>query len=138
MNIQQLLSSNDEIEQRTLLENMLNSLFAGKTPVEELFSSAYQQCSDGKTLDFAGFNDHLCHLRGHVNTVEFKVVDVCLCEDRLAERHIATVSHKDGQLSKIEVYVFMRLRENKIISLDEVSRVIVGAEQDGELASATS
>ncbi|WP_430461078.1 hypothetical protein ACQUQU_17890 [Thalassolituus sp. LLYu03] len=65
-------------------------------------------------------------------------MDACVCADRLAERHIATVSHLDGKVSKLEVYVFMRIRGNKIVALDEVSRVIEGNDDDRKLASATN
>lgn len=138
MNIQRLLLSKDESKQRTLWANMLNSLFADKISVEELFSPNYQQYSDGKTLDFTHFINHLSHLRDQVNIIEFEVRDICISESRLAERHIATVTHHDGKVSKLEVYAFIRLHEHKIISLHEISRVISGTEQDKELASVTS
>ena len=138
INLQQLLSGNDEVQQRTMLTNILNGLFAGEISVEDLFSPAYKQSSDGNTLDFIGFTNHLVYLRSHVSNVEFDVLNVCICEDRLAERHIATITHHDGQVSRLEVYVFMRLQHQKIASLDEITRVISGKENDKELASAIS
>ena len=136
--IKQLLSSHHESEQRIIMANILNGLFTGEIPVEDLFSPLYQQCSDGNTLDFTGFSNHLLHLRKHLKKVEFVVLDACVFEDRLAERHITTVTHQDGQVSEIEVYVFMRLQHYKIISLDEITHVISGEESDKTLASATS
>ncbi|WP_221794354.1 nuclear transport factor 2 family protein [Oceanobacter mangrovi] len=138
MNIENLTSATNEEEQCTILANILNGLFAGLIPPEKLFSPDYIQCSDGNILDFAAFTAHLSHVREHTRKVDFEVIDVCICADRLAERHIATVSHLDGKVSKLEVYVFMRIRGNKIVALDEVSRVIEGNEGDRKLASATN
>jgi len=138
MTIENLTSATSAEEQCTILTNILNGVFAGLIPPEELFSPDYIQCSDGSFLDFAAFTAHLSHLREQTRKVDFEVIDACVCADRLAERHIATVTHLDGKVSKLEVYVFMSIRGNKIVALNEVSHVIEGNEDDRKLASATN
>lgn len=134
--IQNQLADKDESEQCAILTDILNRLFTGDIAAETLFSTDYQQCSDGNTLNFADFKQHLSHLRQHVSKIQFNVVDLCLHEDRLGERHFVTITHQDQTESQIEVYMFVRFRDQKIESTHEVTRLITGNITDRELASA--
>ncbi|MEI8632349.1 hypothetical protein P4S72_10765 [Vibrio sp. PP-XX7] len=136
--IQHQLSNKDESEQCVILSDILNRLFTGEIAAATLFSADYQQCTDGNTLNFADFQQHLSYLRQHVSKVQFNVVDVCLHEDRLGERHFVTITHQDQTESRLEVYMFVRFRDQKIESTYEVTRLITGNAADRELASAVN
>lgn len=133
--IQNQLADKNESEQCAILTDTLNRLFTGNIAAETLFSADYQQCTDGNTLNFSDFKQHLSHLRQRVSKIQFNVVDVCLHEDRLGERHFVTITHHDQTESQIEVYMFIRFRDKKIQSIHEVTRVITGNATVRELAS---
>ncbi|ENM5738728.1 hypothetical protein AB1F87_002275 [Vibrio mimicus] len=138
LSIQNQLADKDESEQCAILTDILNRLFTGDIAAETLFSADYHQCTDGNTLNFADFRQHLSYLRQHVSKIQFNVVDACLHEDRLGERHFVTITHQDQTESHIEVYMFVRFRDQKIESTHEVTRLITGYLTARELASAVA
>lgn len=135
LSIQRKLSGKNEIEQCAILTDILNRLFTNDIGVETLFNADYQQCTDGNILNFSDFKQHLSYLRQHVSKVQFNVVDVCLHENRLGERHFVTITHLDQTESRLEVYMFIRFRDHKIESTHEVTRLIAGNVTDRELAN---
>ncbi|NNN44997.1 MULTISPECIES: nuclear transport factor 2 family protein [unclassified Vibrio] len=138
LSIQHQLSDKNESEQCAILSDILNRLFIGDIAVETLFRADYQQNTDGKTLDLVDFKQHVSFLRQHVSKIQFNVVDVCLHENRLGERHFVTITHLDQTESQLEVYMFIRFRDQKIESTHEVTRLISGNIIDRELASAVA
>lgn len=133
-----LPSAANELACCTFMQQLLNDLFAGKLAPAEIFSVDYQQHTDGNTLDYEGFIQHLNHVRAQVSRIVFKVEQACCTPHMLADRHTVTVTKTNGQTSDIEVYMFARLRDGKIWRIDEVTRVIKGDHADKSLASATS
>ncbi len=138
LSIQHQLSGKNESEQCVILTDILNRLFTDDIAVEALFRADYQQHSDGKTLNFADFKRHLSYLRQRVSKIQFNVLDVCLHEDTLGERHLVTITHLDQTESQLEVYMFIRFRDKKIESTHEVTRLVAGNITDRELASAVA
>lgn len=65
--IQNQLADKNESEQCAILTDTLNRLFTGNIAAETLFSADYQQCTDGNTLNFSDFKQHLSHLRQSVS-----------------------------------------------------------------------
>lgn len=133
-----LPSATNELACCTFMQQFLNDLFAGKLAPAEIFSADYQQHTDGNTLDYEGFIQHLNHVRAQVSRIAFRVEQACCTPHMLADRHCVTVTKTNGQTSDIEVYMFARLRDRKIWRIDEVTRVIKGDHADKSLASATS
>lgn len=133
-----LPSAANELACCTFMQQFLNDLFAGKLAPAEIFSADYQQHTDGNTLDYEGFIQHLNHVRAQVSRIAFRVEQACCTPHMLADRHRVTITKTNGQTSDIEVYMFARLRDGKIWRIDEVTRVIKGDHADKSLASATS
>lgn len=136
--ITHLQAASDEPTCRALTQRLLTNLFAGTLDPAEIFSTDYQQHTDGNTLNFSEFVRHLDHVRAQIERITFRVEQACCTPHLLADRHIVTVSKTNGQTSEIEVYMFARLREGKIWRIDEVTRVIKGDHADKSLASAIS
>ncbi len=104
---------------------------------EAIFSTDYIQSTDGNTLNYSEFLQHLNHVRSQISHIAFNVEQACCNSHLLADRHIVTVTRPDNQRTEIEVYMFAQLREGKICRIDEITRVISGNAQDKSLASAT-
>jgi len=74
---------------------------------DRYFAPDYQQRTDGELVDREGFADH----------------------------HLVTVTKFDGSSSKIEVYLFGEFADDgRLRRVDEVSRVVTGSKEDGNLA----
>lgn len=136
--IQHLQQTSDERELRQHLQGLLTSLFTGELSPEAIFSTDYVQLTDGKTLNYSEFLQHLDHVRSQISHIAFSVEQACCNPQLLADRHIVTVTRPDNKKTEIEVYMFAQLREGKICRIDEITRVISGNVQDKSLASATA
>lgn len=136
--IQHLQQTSDQRELRQHLQGLLTSLFRGELSPEALFSTDYVQSTDGNTLNYIEFLQHLNHVRSRISDIAFSVEQACCHSQLLADRHIVTVTWPDNKQTGIEVYMFAQLREGKICRIDEITRVISGNTQDKSLASATA
>lgn len=119
-------------------QEILSGLFSGEIEPSSVFSREYVQSTDGHELDFSGFLDHLRHVRRHVHAVRFRVLDACFTGALLAERHVAEIHYLDGRFAQVEVFVFARIEDGRVVRLDELTRVLSGNEDDQALARAVA
>lgn len=136
--LQHLQNTSDERVLCQRLQALLTSLFTGELNPEALFSADYVQSTDGNTLNYDEFLQHLKHVRSQISHIVFRVEQACCNAQLLADRHIVTVSWPDNKKTEIEVYMFAQLHEGKICRIDEITRVISGNIEDKSLASATA
>ena len=123
--------------QREKMACLLTRLFNGDIDPAEVFTPDYQQVTDGHTLDYRGFIQHLSHVRSQTRTIAFTVAEIACHDELLADRHIVTVTYPGGRQAEIEVYLFAALREGKIWRIHEVTRALSGDASDRTLAHAT-
>ncbi|HGH4687342.1 nuclear transport factor 2 family protein [Enterobacter bugandensis] len=132
-----LIAQPDNTLQREKMACLLSRLFKGELDPAEVFTPDYQQYTDGHTLDFRGFVQHLNHVRSQIRAIAFRVEELACHENLLADRHWATVTYPDGRQAELEVYMFAALREGKICRIHEVTQTIGGDASDRALAHAT-
>ncbi len=109
--------------------------FPLEATIDRYFAPDYQQRTDGELVDREGFAEHIRALRGLVAEGHIEVVEVVREGRRIAGHHLVTVTKCDGSSSKIEVYLFGEFADDgRLRRVDEVSRVVTGSEEDGNLA----
>lgn len=135
--ITSLIADTDDAAQREKMACLLTRLFNGDVDPAEVFTPDYQQVTDGHTLDYRGFIQHLSHVRSQTRTIAFTVAEIACHDELLADRHIVTVTYPGGRQAEIEVYLFAALREGKIWRIHEVTRALSGDSSDRTLAHAT-
>ncbi|WP_434131893.1 nuclear transport factor 2 family protein [Enterobacter cloacae] len=132
-----LIADTDNAAQREKMACLLTRLFNGDIDPAEVFTPDYQQVTDGHTLDYRGFIQHLSHVSSQTRTIAFTVAEIACHDELLADRHIVTVTYPGGRQAEIEVYLFAALREGKIWRIHEVTRALSGDSSDRTLAHAT-
>ncbi|HAZ4814295.1 TPA: nuclear transport factor 2 family protein [Enterobacter cloacae] len=135
--ITSLIADTDNAAQREKMACLLTRLFNGDIDPAEVFTPDYQQVTDGHTLDYRGFIQHLSHVSSQTRTIAFTVAEIACHDELLADRHIVTVTYPGGRQAEIEVYLFAALREGKIWRTHEVTRALSGDASDRTLAHAT-
>lgn len=120
------------------LSDLLND---HQTPLETLldrhFNADYRQRTNGDWTTREQFAEHIKHLRAIISNAEVKVLDELTDGSRYAERHRVVVTKRDQSTVEQEVYVFAQLdSDGKFLSLEEVTLMVQGAEQDRDIGSA--
>lgn len=117
------------------LEFTLSDLGTHADKIGEYFHSDYVQHVDGKTLDFAGFVNHLHALREKVERLELAFDSLFEEGDQVCSVHTVDVSKKDGSRAKVKVIATFKLCNGKIILCDELTHLISGSKHDSNLGS---
>lgn len=103
------------------------------------FSPDYRQRTNGTWSDRRRFADHIRHLRSITADLHVEVLDELADGDRYADRHVVTVTKRDGSTVVQEVYVFARLdATGRFRVLEEVTMMLAGAEADRDIGGAAS
>jgi len=99
------------------------------------FSDSYVQITDGVSICYPEFLEHIRHLKSIAKRIDVQVVDALRDGDKIADRHIVKIVRNDDDTSSIEVYLFGELAsDGRLISVTETTRVIEGAESSKTLA----
>lgn len=120
---------------RGVMNRIYNGIFSGELPLEAFFAPEYRQISDGKTLTYQQFASHVQHVRASVAQIAIEVDDAARDGDLIADRHTVRITHADGRKAVLEVYAFARLKDDRVVELNEVSRVVLGDRSVQSLAS---
>lgn len=128
-------------ELRRTLDKMYREIFTGaeeniEASVARYFSENYVQVTDGVSIRYPEFLEHVRHLMRVVKRIDIQVLDALRDGDQIADRHIVKIVRNDGANSTIEVYLFGELdRDGRCVSVTETTRVVEGAESSKTLGS---
>lgn len=83
----------------------------------------YRQSTDGQWIDRAAFAARLSQLRAFVQTVDIEVKSELTEGSSYAERHIITVTGRDGSIGRQEVFLFGEIAaDGRFAWLEELTR----------------
>ncbi len=122
---------------RVSVQDFYNQTLHDDAAVRRWFSTDYIQVADGNTLNFADFLKHLNVLKRDTTSMRFEVMDAAFTGDTLADRHLVHIELKNGQRMIVEMLAFYRIKNGKIVQLNEVSRLISGDLADRDLGFRT-
>jgi predicted SnoaL-like aldol condensation-catalyzing enzyme len=106
--------------------------------IDRYFSPGYVQHVDGKTLDFAGFLNHLRELKQSVTNLRIHFEHIVAEGDQVMEIHRVTGENRAGGTFVVRLFSLWVIEEGKIVLCDEVSRLEQGAAEDRDWGSRTS
>jgi ketosteroid isomerase-like protein len=106
--------------------------------IDRYFSPRYVQHVDGKTLDFAGFLDHLRELKQILTNLRFAFEHMVAEGNKVMEIHRVTGEKKGGAKIEARLFSLWVIEDGKIVLCDEVSQLQKGAPEDRDLGSRTS
>jgi len=88
----------------------------------------YRQSTNGDWIDRAAFAQQLSLLRSFIASVEIEVRSELVQGSSYAERHVITVTQRDGVAARQEVYLFGEIAaDGRFASLEELTRALPSA-----------
>ncbi len=107
------------------------------TPAEfhPYYSKDYIQNVDGKTLNYAEFLAHMDDLHKTLESLKIEFLDMLAEGDKVATRHIAHATKKDGKKVEVLVVAVFGFQAGKIISCDELTHLVKGEGKDRDIGS---
>lgn len=102
--------------------------------IRDYFSPDYRQYVDGETLDFTGFVSHMAKLKQLTQAIDIELVALAGEGATVLTHHKVRVKQQ-GRQSQLEVFAHFTLAGGLITRCEELTRLVVGAEQDRLLGS---
>jgi ketosteroid isomerase-like protein len=103
--------------------------------VGRYFSSKYVQKVDGKTLDFAGFCDHLRAVKEAVMNVHVAFEEMIAEGNKVMEIHRVDADKRAGGKIATKVIALFVIEEGKVVLCEELTHLEEGAAMDKDLGS---
>lgn len=103
--------------------------------ITELFSRDYCQMVDGNTLNFEQFLQHMALLKQITRSMTLEILAMVAEGDAVLTHHLVNVEKHDGSQSQIRVLAHFTVRNGKIQSCVELTRLLVGEHEDRDLGS---
>lgn len=102
------------------------------------FAADYQQCVDGKTLNYPGFIRHIALIKSQTTKMNIVIKSMAAENDMVFTHHFVHVVNEQGEHSEFEVFACFTLSQKKIIRCEELTRMINGSARDRDLGSRDS
>jgi predicted SnoaL-like aldol condensation-catalyzing enzyme len=103
--------------------------------IARYFSPRYVQKTDGRTLDFSGFVDHVRELKRTLKNVKITFERIVAEGASVVSIHRAEAEKVAGGRISIRVFALFVIDRGKIVLCDELTRLEQGAAEDRDLAS---
>ncbi|WP_446471190.1 nuclear transport factor 2 family protein [Xenorhabdus stockiae] len=115
------------------LKYMLETDNVTTSDIESYFSHDYIQVANGNELLFDDFVSHINVLKEALISTNINILSVAENGNNVHTHHRVKVVKKDGTNAEFEVFARFQLSEGKITHCYELTRKIIGDEQDDDL-----
>jgi ketosteroid isomerase-like protein len=126
-------------DNKSLLRQMFQEVFAGtdldETLIRRYFSENYTQTVDGETLGFGEFLQHMLVLKQATKSLSVRFKTLIQEDNVVFSNHFVSGVTVEGRSVEAHVMAEFRFQKGKIISCDELTRVVSGSEADRDLGS---
>ncbi|MHC0025516.1 nuclear transport factor 2 family protein [Enterobacter vonholyi] len=119
----------------TALQTLIADPLHDENTIAAFFSPDYQQCVDGKQLDYNGFITHMKAIKSHTKRMSISFKSVVSENDKVFTHHYVNVENNRGDKSEFEVFSCFTMSSEKIICCEELTRMINGLPEDSDLGS---
>lgn len=116
-------------------QDVLENVDFTKADFDQYFSKDYIQVSDGKSLNYEQGYAHIQTLKRECRSIKVIIHDIVVQGSRVATRHTAYVTKKDGSQVEVNVMAICKVKDGKLIRCDELTRVVKGNKEDADLGS---
>ena len=133
-------ASQEEIN-KLLVKRAFQDVFASEAfneaAIARHFSPRYTQKTDGRTLDYPGFVDHVHELKRTLKNIKITFEHLIAEGPNIVSIHRAEAEKIAGGTIAIRVFALFVIDDGKIVLCDEISRLEQGTAEDRDLASRT-
>ncbi len=124
---------------KSLIKRAFQDVFASDAfdegAIARFFSPQYVQKTDGRTLDFPGFAEHVRELKRTLKNIKITSERLVAEGANVVSIHRAEADKIAGGRIAIRVFALFVIDEGKIVLCDELTHLEQGAAQDRDLAS---
>ncbi len=117
------------------LQTLITDPLHDEGKIAVFFAPDYQQCVDGKQLDYRGFIRHMEVIKSHTTRMSISIKSVVAEDDTVFTHHYVNVEKNLGEKSEFEVFARFTLSSEKISRCEELTRMIQGLPGDSDLGS---
>ncbi|ARU93337.1 nuclear transport factor 2 family protein [Tatumella citrea] len=117
------------------LETVITRPGHDESALLQFFSPEYQQCVDGKILNYQQFVSHLQRLKHHSRQMKLQIIASAESSQNVFTRHQVIVTQANGQVSEFEVMAHFELRDDRIYRCHELTRQTAGPQESRDLGS---
>ncbi|OSN02976.1 hypothetical protein AU510_16060 [Lonsdalea britannica] len=117
------------------LQEIINNPEHNEERIAVYFSPDYQQQVDGKHLGYDEFVKHMGLLKTKTRRMTLSVLSIVAEGETVFTHHEVKVEKGEGRDSLFEVLAHYRLSSDKIVSCQELTRMIYGENSDRNLGS---
>lgn len=104
--------------------------------IARYFDRSYRQCVDGKELGYDQFVSHIALVKQRTQQLYFDYKTVIQEGNIVFTNHIVTATKSNGETIQTHLIAEFHLENDKIVYCSELSRLINGSKEDGDLGSA--
>lgn len=127
------------MDKQTLVIDALNKIIGNDSynelEIAEYFSPDYSQTVNGDSLNYEMFVEHIKLLKQTAEHMHVQVVSTAVTDDTVFTHHFVDVLKADRRKSQFEVFARFTLKQQKIVSCHELTRMIKGESMDETLGS---
>lgn len=120
------LNYHDEATLKCQLNAMFQDIFTDITTIPYYFSPGYIHTVNGITLKYHEFIQYVENIIQNVKSIKAEVMDASLHHGLLATRHLISITHHDGSISEQEIYLFGRVENGQLVSVNEAIQILKG------------
>jgi len=120
---------------RQAFKNLMENLQHDDNMYAAYFSEDYVQSVDGKIFNYQDFVSHMRSLKSLLLAVNIKFISLFGDGNKVSSIHIASGKKKNGQNFEVKVIAVFEIRDNKIISCDELTHSLTENNEDKHLGS---
>lgn len=117
------------------LQTVITCPVHDESVLQSFFSPDYQQCVDGKVLNYRNFVRHMQTLKHHSRQIQCRIIVSAAAQQSVFTHHLVAVTQSDGQVSEFEVMAHFELRDGRIYRCHELTRQTAGPQHDRDLGS---
>lgn len=130
---------NKEMDYKKIIRDTFDTIIASpivdENLISQIFHPAYKQTVDGTELDFEGFIQHLKAQKQVISTITTHFKSIISEREIVFTNHAVNIEKKDGGKIKVHVIAEFNFQDGKIIRCDELTRLLSGLPEDGDIGS---
>jgi len=119
----------------TIFQQILESPVYDKALIEDYFSPEYVQHVDGKTLTYAHFLQHVETQKERISQLKISIDAFVEQGNECSSVHWVKAMTQDGRKILVKVIAHFKFHEGKLVSCDELTRLIEGKIEDADVGS---
>ncbi|MEJ1958405.1 MAG: nuclear transport factor 2 family protein [Nitrosomonadales bacterium] len=118
-----------------LFRDVLQSPSLDMSAVEKYIDPSYTQSVDGVALNYDGFLAHMRKLKSTIASLSVEFLAMAEDSDTVFTNHVVTAKKNDGSQIRVKVIAQFVVHGNRLISCDELTRLLSGAPEDRDMGS---